>query len=411
LTHVRSGSENAAVPRVRLLAALAVACVAAGFVAGPGGAGRTSLQARLAEALRGSGVSPARAGVLAVDMVTGKTVFALNPWRPLAPASNEKLAVTFAALEALGPAFRIETTVLGQGRLEGSTWRGDLVLRGRGDPTLSRAGLAELAQEIRAQGIRRVTGSILGDETYFDSRRIAYGWKSEFYVNESPPLGALAVDRSNAVDPALEATAAFRAALVAAGVRVDGRSLLGRATATSFPLASILSPPLRDLVRFMDTESDNYTAELLLKQLGASLLHQGTGPAGAAVVVGTLRTAHIPVAGLRIVDGSGLSRLDRLTAGAIVALLRAAYADPLVRPTFLAALAVAGRTGTLADRLQSPPARGNVVAKTGTTSAASALSGFVKVRYAFAILQNGNPVPAWSARAAQDRFAAVLASE
>jgi serine-type D-Ala-D-Ala carboxypeptidase/endopeptidase (penicillin-binding protein 4) len=406
LTPVRVGPENDAVAR-RLLALL-FACLA--MLAAVTSA-RASLGGRLGAALAGAGVDPGRYGAMAVDLRTGRVVFAQNPWLSLVPASNEKLAITFAALETLGPAYRIETDVLGRGRLEGSTWQGDLFLRGRGDPTLTRADLAQLAGQLREAGIVHVTGAIVGDEAFFDARRTAFGWKPEFYANESPPLSALAVDRSNASDPALEATVAFREALRSAGIAAPGRVLLGRSPARSFPLASLLSPPLRDIARYMDTESDNYTAELLLKQLGAVVARVGTGPAGAAVVTGVLAHAGIPVRGIRVVDGSGLSRLDRLTAGGIVSLLQAAFADPLVRPTFLAALAVAGRTGTLEDRLSAPPARGNVLAKTGTTNAASALSGFVKLRYAFAIIQNGNPVPTGAARAAQDRFATILATQ
>jgi serine-type D-Ala-D-Ala carboxypeptidase/endopeptidase (penicillin-binding protein 4) len=370
-----------------------------------------SLGSRLAAVLAASGLDRSSSAAMAVDLDTGKTVFALNPWLSLAPASNEKLAITFAALEALGPAYRIETDVLGRGQLEGAAWRGDLYLRGRGDPTLTRDGLAALAGQLRDAGIRRVSGSVVGDESFFDSRRTALGWKRDFYINESPPLSALAVERSDSSEPAAEAAVAFRDALRAYGIAVAGPVRLGRSPSRSFPLASLLSPPLRDIVRYMDTESDNYTAELLLKQLGAVVARVGSSPAGAAVVMGVLVHAGIPTRGIRIVDGSGLSRLDRLTAGGIVSLLKAAFADPLVRPTFLAALAVAGRTGTLADRLNAPPSRGNVLAKTGTTNTSSALSGFVKTRYAFAILQNGNPIATSAARASQDRFAAILAAQ
>lgn len=409
LTPIRAGPDNAGVPlRTTRLGALVAACLL--WLLAAGGA-QASLGGRLAAALAGSGVDPARSAALVVDLRTGKTLFALNPQLSLAPASNEKLAITFAALQALGPAYRIETAVLGRGRLEGGRWLGDLVLRGRGDPTLTRAGLMALAVQLRQAGIRRVSGAILGDESYFDARRTAFGWKPEFYVNESPPLSALAIDRSRSADPASEATSAFRKALRVAGIAVRGPSRLGRAPASSFPLASVLSPPLRDIVRVVGTESDNYTAELLLKQLGAVIARHGTGPAGAAVVMGVLAQERIPVKGVRIVDGSGLSRLDRLTAGSIVALLRAAFADPLIRPSFLASLAVAGRTGTLENRLATPVTRGYVLAKTGTTSLACALSGFVRMRYAFAILQNGSPIPTASARRAQDRFAYVLAAQ
>jgi D-alanyl-D-alanine carboxypeptidase/D-alanyl-D-alanine-endopeptidase (penicillin-binding protein 4) len=122
-----------------------------------------------------------------------------------------------------------------------------------------------------------------------------------------------------------------------------------------------------------------------------------------------LRAAGVPLAGVRIADGSGLSRFDRLTAAALATLLRAAVADPAVREAFLSSLAVAGVSGTLEERLATSPARGRVVAKTGTTLRASALAGYVGRRFVFAILQNGAPVPYWTARAAQDRFVTVLA--
>jgi D-alanyl-D-alanine carboxypeptidase/D-alanyl-D-alanine-endopeptidase (penicillin-binding protein 4) len=124
-----------------------------------------------------------------------------------------------------------------------------------------------------------------------------------------------------------------------------------------------------------------------------------------------LADAGVPLTGVRIVDGSGLSVLDRLTTNALTTLLRAAWLDPEVRPALRAALPVAGVDGTLADRMRSGPAHGTVLAKTGTTSEASALSGFVRDRYAFAVLQNGNPVSSWWARVAQDRFAQVLAAQ
>jgi len=124
-----------------------------------------------------------------------------------------------------------------------------------------------------------------------------------------------------------------------------------------------------------------------------------------------LADAGVPMTGVRIVDGSGLSRLDRLTANALAGILKAAWADPTVRPAFVAALPVAGVNGTLEDRLRKPPARGRVLAKTGTTSDASALSGYVSMRFAFTVLQNGHPLSYWWARRAQDRFVEVLAAQ
>jgi D-alanyl-D-alanine carboxypeptidase/D-alanyl-D-alanine-endopeptidase (penicillin-binding protein 4) len=391
------------------------ACAAALSAAAVNSSASTKpLTERLAQALAVPHVAAARTAAIAFDLTTGTAVFERNPGLSLAPASNEKLAVTYAALEILGPDYRIETDVLGQGQLVATTWRGALVLQGHGDPTLSSADLGNLARQVRADGIRRVAGPVLGDESYFDSRRTGPGWKPSFYINDSAPLSALTVDRTwfhthHSGAPAAAAAALFKDALRRVGVIVTGRATRGSARTSAEPLADVLSSPLSQIVRFMDHESDNFTAELLLKQVGASAGAVGTTAGGAAQVRSTLAEAGIPLTGVRIADGSGLSALDRLTARTIVGILDAAWQDPEIRPSFVAALAVAGRSGTLKDRLRAAPARGAVIGKTGTTSIASALSGYVRQRYVFSVLQNGNPVSYLWARRAQDRFATVLA--
>jgi len=147
-----------------------------------------------------------------------------------------------------------------------------------------------------------------------------------------------------------------------------------------------------------------------LKQLGALYGAGGTTAAGLAVVRDALAAAGVPLAGTRLADGSGLSRLDRLTASTLVALLEAGLGEGGLRDAFLGSLAVAGVDGTLQDRMLSRPARGRVIGKTGTTATASALSGFVRDRYVFAVLQNGRPISTYWARLAQDRFAIALAA-
>jgi D-alanyl-D-alanine carboxypeptidase/D-alanyl-D-alanine-endopeptidase (penicillin-binding protein 4) len=416
---MRRRSKNSA--RVRRLARLLVTLAAVAVTTLPATAAaqtRTDagLQQKLARALAVPHVPRNGAAALAVELDTASIVFTRNATAPLAPASTEKLPVSYAALVLLGPTFRIETDVLGEGEQVGSVWRGDVVLQGHGDPTLSSFGLRQLAAQLQANGIRRVSGSIVGDESWFDSRRTAPGWKPSFYIEESPPLSALVVDRARYAghvsrDPALAAALLFRDTLRRAGISVGGQVVTGRADPDAFPLASIDSPTLGAILRFMDRESDNFTAELLLKELGAVVAGRGTTAAGAAVVTRQLAAAKVPLAGVRIVDGSGLSLLDRLTVAALVAILEAAWNDPNVQAPLLAALPVAGVNGTLEDRMRRAPARGNVLAKTGTTSEASALAGFVRDRYVFAVLQNGHPLAYAWARVAQDRFATVLAAQ
>ena len=402
--------------RRRLAAVVALLAVAMPVASAAATSPTPALQRKLAHALRVPHVSRARSAAIAVDLATGMTLYAQNGTRSLAPASNEKLPITYAALSVLGPTYRSETDVLGQGEQDGAVWNGEIVLQGAGDPTLSSAGLRNLALQLRALGIRRIAGSIVADESWFDGNRTVAGWKPGFYLNESPALSALVVDRGRlggylSTHPALAAATLVRSSLRGAGVTVTGRVRVGIGEDFSVPLASVSSPTLSSIVRFMDRDSDNFTAEMLLKQLGAIELDRGTSAAGAAVVSRVLTEAGVPMTGVRIVDGSGLSRLDRLTTSALTALLRIAWSDPTIKPVLLAALPVAGVSGTLHDRMRRGPARGNVAAKTGTTSDASALSGFVRDRYAFAVLQNGHPLSYWWARIAQDRFAQVLAAQ
>jgi D-alanyl-D-alanine carboxypeptidase/D-alanyl-D-alanine-endopeptidase (penicillin-binding protein 4) len=402
-------------PRLRLLGALLACAFALAGAAEAAPGGKETLGVKLARALKAPGVS--RSSAVAVELSTGRIVYAQNPSLPLIPASNEKLAVTYAALVALGPVYRIETQVLGIGEQDGLEWHGDLVLKGFGDPMLSSLGVRRLAAEVRSAGISLVTGRILGDESYFDTFRMGPGWKPQFFINESPPLSALTVDRGRYLGrtsrtPALAAALLFRKALVEAGVRVVGPAKLGAPPLDEeiYPIASLLSPPLSSILKFMDLESDNFTAEILLKQLGTLESGQGTTAAGALAVRKILAEYDLPLDGVRIADGSGLSRLNRLTAKALVQMLRSAWDSPDVRDSFFSALPVAARSGTLERRMGRTAAAGRVLAKTGTTRESSALSGIVKGRYAFSILQNGSPVAHWSARRSQDRFAAILAA-
>jgi serine-type D-Ala-D-Ala carboxypeptidase/endopeptidase (penicillin-binding protein 4) len=392
----------------------AVAALMLAALAVPAGAA-ASLQTALARALAVPHVSLATTGAVAIDLQTGETVYSRNPTLSLLPASNEKLAVTYAALTALGPSFTIETDVLGEGSQVGTTWQGDLVLKGYGDPTLSSADLSALAQQIRRAGITSVTGRLVGDESWFDTRRTAAGWKASFYLNESPPLSALIVNRgwlgrSTSRDPALAAAQSFRVALARAGVRVAGAAVHGAADDAATSLAEVDSPPLSEIVQWMDRVSDNFTAEMLVKELGAVQADAGTTAAGVGFITGLLEQAGVPLDGVRLVDGSGLSLLDRETPQALASLLTVMWNDPETRWELLSSLPIAARSGTLAHRMLHSAAAGIVRAKTGTTDNASALSGFAGTRFVFSVLQNGWPVSWTWARRAQDRFATVLAS-
>ncbi len=409
------GHDHRRLRSARLAAAAAVAAAAALAAAAPGSGTppARSLAARLNAALTATGIGRGHTGAMALDLDSGAVVFAHNAAVPFVPASNEKLPVAYAALVLLGPSFRFKTEVRATGRVApDGTLRGDLVLKGYGDPTLSSLQLKRLALRLSRIGLRRVAGAVVGDESFFDARRTGVGWKAEFYMGESPPLSALTVDRAVVGNrlarlPAYAAAKRFRLELIADGIAVAGRPAVG--IGGGRVLATALSQPLGTILHAVDADSDNFTAELLLKELDALAEGKGTSEAGAAVVEQVLHRQGIPLAGVRIVDGSGLSSLDRLTPQAIVRIFERIWTTPAIRPYLVGSLAVAGRSGTLIHRLAEPLTRGRVIGKTGTTDLASVLSGIVGNRYAFSVIQNGTPVPFWTAREAQDRFVRLLA--
>jgi serine-type D-Ala-D-Ala carboxypeptidase/endopeptidase (penicillin-binding protein 4) len=397
---------------VRLRVALLVACSAAlALSVGSAPLAATGdLSTRLAKTLRTPYVSLDRTSAIAVDARTGTVLFDHNAALPVVPASNEKLPVAWAALMRLGPDYRLTTELLGIGARSGAVWDGDLFLRGHGDPSLTSADIGRLAAAVRASGIVRVTGRVRGDESTFDAQRGVAGWKRYFVGGESPPLSALVVDRARGwpkYSPPLLAARALRGALVARGVTVDGTAGLGTAPPHAQLLARDHSVRLASLARSMNRDSDNFTAEMVLKHLGTLDGRVGSSARGARVVIEELQAARIPMTGVRIVDGSGLSSLDRLTAATLAGVIRSGLANPRIRAAFAESLSVAGRNGTLRTRL--PALAGLVRGKTGTTNLACTLSGVAYGSLVFAVLQNGSPVAFWPARVAQDEFVTALA--
>lgn len=368
-------------------------------------------------------------GAYVVDMKTRRTLFAFEAAKGRIPASVQKLYTTSTALLRLGPSAVLRTSVLGTGRLGRSgTWHGTLYLRGGGDPTFGAeafdratygtgATVQALARRVRAAGIVRLAGRIVGDESRFDSRRgtPATGYRRSFFLEGQ--LSALAFDRGFAntswtvfqKDPPRYAAREFAAALRAAGVRVPSGVPIstGHTPAKARPIAAVHSPPLRTLLRLTNTPSDNFLAEMLLKNLGAELGGGGTTAAG----VGVVRRAMANKFGLRprFDDGSGLSRYDSTSPLQVVTLLRHMAGHSV----FVHSLAVAGETGTLSDEMRGTRAQGRCHAKTGTLFDVASLAGYCRARdghtLTFAFLMNRLSNPDFG-HAVEARMAVALAN-
>lgn len=168
---------------------------------GESGAAVESLRRDLMRIIREPSWDENGYGVLAVSLDRGDTLFALNPDRPLAPASNAKLFSTAAALYYLGPDFRFSTFLLADGPVHDGVLAGDLILYGTGDPSISgrmlegpSAVLRRLAASLEEAGIRRIAGDVVGDGSYFDDEWVGPGWEeSDLDDWYGAPVGGLSL--------------------------------------------------------------------------------------------------------------------------------------------------------------------------------------------------------------------------
>ncbi|MGD8189925.1 D-alanyl-D-alanine carboxypeptidase/D-alanyl-D-alanine endopeptidase [Brevibacillus ginsengisoli] len=428
------------------------------------------------------GMQPA---ISVYDVTKQEVLYQHNAQKSLIPASNMKLFTTVAALEKLGPEYQFKTEVYLDGTpLPNGKVKGDLILKGYGDPSLSVEDLQKMAKELKDQGIERIDGRILVDESYFDSVRLGYGWMwddepfgysaqlsalalhknnltltitPDHAVSEAPTVSIepqtsyvqivnqvkivdgeesdITVTRSRAhnvvtlsgtigkqaepyqedvtmEDPAMFVAKEWAKQLEAAGITLGKHDGPGKTTLqTGTPMVTHLSKPLQDILVELNKESDNFYAETLLKTLGATQKGVGTAQAGTQVVAEVLKEAGVE-AGFQQVDGSGLSRLDLITADQMVKLL--VFADGRdYRDLFEKTLPIAGVDGTLKTRMKGTPAENKLIAKTGSMGGVYCLSGYVNARnndkLAFSILINGVYKSKY-ARELQDKIGVILAT-
>jgi D-alanyl-D-alanine carboxypeptidase/D-alanyl-D-alanine-endopeptidase (penicillin-binding protein 4) len=390
--------------------ALVVSLVAALAVLPAGAASAIStptLRAKLSREMRHAG---GFSGAFVRDLDGQRTLFSSKPDAPRAPASVEKLYTTASALMRFGPDATLPTSVAGRGFLDpDGVWRGDLYLHGGGDPTLGRDDLQRLSRAVGEAGILRVDGSVYGDESRFDTLRGSFDTGGAYDRDIGGVLSALALNRGFSKDgnPAAQAAGQFAKALRTDGIRVEGRSGAGTTPAEARELASVSSPPIRDIIRLTNVPSDNFLAEMLVKDLGAEFADAGTTAAGVGVVKTQLEAFGLTP---QVVDGSGLSRADRTTPRQVVHLLEAMHGQE-VAGAFEGSLAVAGRTGTIRRRMRGSAAQDRCRAKTGTLIGVSALAGLCESAgghtIAFAMLMNRTSVA--RAHGVQDRVAAAIA--
>jgi D-alanyl-D-alanine carboxypeptidase/D-alanyl-D-alanine-endopeptidase (penicillin-binding protein 4) len=389
---------------------------------------RAGLRAALSAAL-GSPVLGPHLGLDVADLATGRVLYSRAAGSAFTPASTAKLAVAVAALRALGPGARLRTTVV-SGRTKSS-----ITLVGGGDPTLAagrppagdypqpatlRSLAAATARALRARGRRAVR---LGyDTSLYTGPDFGPGWTTSYVSTGNVSLiTSLEVDqgrlsasgtpqdadvpgnfRPRSADPARQAARAFARFLAKDGIRVRGTPARTRApvrgrAARRAVLATVASPPLAEIVQRMLTESDNVIAENLARQIAIAAGRPGSFAGAAAAETAVLRG--LGVTGVHLVDGSGLSPLDRASPAALVRLIGLAAAQPRLRAV-ITGLPVAGFSGTLRPggsvfAVIGRAGLGMIRAKTGNLSSVAGLAGLAYARdgrpLGFAVLADRLP--------------------
>jgi PBP4 family serine-type D-alanyl-D-alanine carboxypeptidase len=242
---------------------------------------------------------------------------------------------------------------------------------------------------------------------------------NDLIVHGTIPVGANPVVQDIAVEhPTTFFVTALRDALVDNGITVRGNAVESRdvsdpATGARRTIATRTSPPLSVIGPYFMKASQNFVAEVLFKTLGKSIKGDGSAAAGRAVVLETLGSWGVPADAIVMRDGSGLSRYNYVTTGAIVTMLTRMWKNDALRGPFAATLPVAAHDGTLRSRMRNTWLDAHVQAKTGTISNVRSLSGYLETksgeRVVFSIIGNHFTVPSSQIDAIAEKALALVA--
>jgi len=422
-------------------------------------------------------------GIKIHSLQRNKTLYSVNSNRLFAPASNVKLLTTAMALKRLRPEYRFKTGLYATTPVGGETLRGDIFIKGFGDPNLVSEQMWLLVKELKNIPLRKVHGDIIADASFFDNNLRVKTWKKGGVEAYNAPLGALSfnfntvtvhinpgekpgdrpvvvvdpniefirvdnrartvskskrsrlivnrIDRGghneitisgvvsvnharetyylNITRPAYYAASVFKEYLRQEGVEVTGKVRVGFVPEGAYEILSHSSMPLSLILRGLNKFSNNFVAEQILKTIGADIYGSpGTTLNGLRAMDEYMQSLKYKPEGFSILDGSGLSRQNRLSPDQIVSVFQDMYADLGVYPEFISALGVMGRDGNVLKRMNGHNSAERARVKTGTLNSVSALSGYFQSadgeRFAFSILMNDLKCSNGQAKRLQDRI-------
>ena len=346
----------------------------------PGIAGRGDEAVK--EFLKRNGIPSKSVSVKIIDLSDGSTIATHNASTPLVPASIMKSVTTASLLESVGPDWRYHTRVYIDGPNDLGYLRGNVIVEGACDPTInsekepySEDIIEEICLALNSQMINRIEGSIIIDENNFkgssrpdswvkEDRAKYYGTGSHAFNYNDNASGDFAVNY-----PSKTFISLLKDRLNSMGIELEDNALPeGR----RIQVHDHLSAPLDEIMRSCMMRSDNLFAESMLRTYGK--LEGSNGSTNEAVDYETTYwfEKNLPMEGVNIVDGSGLSRSNRVTANFMSELLKEMSGNPHYASFF----PLAGQEGTLKKFLANSPLDSYIAMKTGSMRGIQCYAGY-----------------------------------
>jgi len=327
-------------------------------------------------------INAPKASVLVIDLDDGKRIAEHNASLPLIPASIMKGVTVGGLLEATGPSRRYFTEVYRAGNIQDDCLRGNLLVKGSGDPSLNSRyvnNVPDICQEISStlstMGVKRIEGNIKIDESIFSGPATPPSWGSGDLVQSygTGQHGLNFEDNASGKSSVKNPSDVFRrrllSALSASGITVECKEV---PDGKKVKILTHESAPFDEIMRSCMMRSDNQYAESMLRTLAVVNGKPGSTAEGAKINSEYWKKRKAPMAGVNIVDGSGLSRSNRITADFMGYVLKSMSHNPYYASFF----PLAGQEGTLRNFLADTPLEGYIAMKTGSMNGIQCYAGY-----------------------------------